>query len=126
MRSRRAKIGLLDIPAELICMLVFRSFPASRGPVVQRQLFSTKAAGQETQLVDNKKDLQSDIVFKPFDEVSAALALLVGPDADAWCFASRCICLILFVTEKRNESKQLQLNIYASSSFALHCTAGQG
>lgn len=47
---------------------VCRSFPARLAPVVQRKLLVTKAAEQET-IVQDKKDLQNDVIFKPFEEV---------------------------------------------------------
>ena len=47
-----------------------RTLSARLAPALHRQQFVTKAAGQETQVAD-KKDLQNDIVFKPFEEVRA-------------------------------------------------------
>ncbi len=37
--------------------------------MVQRKLCATRATGKDTEVAD-KKDLQNDIIFKPFDEVS--------------------------------------------------------
>jgi len=37
--------------------------------VVQRKQFATRATGKDTEVAD-KKDLQNDIIFKPFDEVT--------------------------------------------------------
>lgn len=54
-------------------MIVYRSISARSAPVAQRSLLVARAAadnatGQEAGLTD-KKDLQGDVIFKPFDEV---------------------------------------------------------
>lgn len=47
--------------------------------MLHKQQFATKAAGQETQVAD-KKDLQNDILFKPFEEVKDELSLVEQAD----------------------------------------------
>lgn len=56
-----------------------RSLSSRVTPAVQQKQFAIRATGKDTELIE-KKDLQNDIIFKPFDEVKDELSLVEQAD----------------------------------------------